>query len=187
MSAPTAAADPRAHPFPDTLAAICAGQHLSRAQTHALFAQVVEGALGDIELSALLTALKAKGEQPSELAGAAAALRAAALPFERPNYLYADSCGTGGDGAHTVNISTAVAFVAAEAGVPIAKHGNRSVSSQCGSADVLEKLGSRSRPARHARGRRWTKWAYVSCSRRRITRVYAMPCPCGAPSRHAPS
>jgi anthranilate phosphoribosyltransferase len=75
--------------------------------------------------------------------GAAKALRAADAPFPRPDYLFADTCGTGGDGSSLINVSTAVAFVAAAAGLPIAKHGNRSVTSPCGSADVLEQLGVR--------------------------------------------
>ncbi len=137
----TPTASTEAQPFSATLESLCRGQHLPSEQARALFGQVVAGALSETEMTALLVALKAKGEQPTEIAGAAAALRTAASPFERPDYAYGDSCGTGGDGAHTVNISTAVAFVAAEAGVPIAKHGNRSVSSQCGSADVLEALG----------------------------------------------
>ncbi|AUX20610.1 anthranilate phosphoribosyltransferase [Sorangium cellulosum] len=126
--------------------ALCAGVDLSVEQAEALFRDVVAGALTEVELSALLVALKAKGETPAEIAGAARALRAASAPFERPAYVYADCCGTGGDGQRTVNVSTAVAFVTAEAGLPVAKHGNRSVSSQCGSADVLEALGARLDP-----------------------------------------
>jgi anthranilate phosphoribosyltransferase len=81
------------------------------------------------------------------MAGAVQALLASAVTFPRPGYAYADCCGTGGDGAGTVNISTAAAFVAAEIGVPVAKTGNRSVSSRCGSADVLERLGVKLDPA----------------------------------------
>jgi anthranilate phosphoribosyltransferase len=125
---------------------LCAGVDLSTEQVEALFRDVIAGALSEVELSALLVALKAKGETPAEIAGAARAFRAASTPFERPGYPYADCCGTGGDGHGTVNVSTAVAFVAAEAGVPVAKHGNRSISSQCGSADVLETLGARLDP-----------------------------------------
>jgi anthranilate phosphoribosyltransferase len=84
-----------------------------------------------------------KGETAEEMIGAARGLFAAALPFERPEYLFADCCGTGGDSSGLINVSTAVAFVAAACGLPVAKHGNRSVSSQCGSADVLEAVGAR--------------------------------------------
>ncbi|XXT99541.1 anthranilate phosphoribosyltransferase [Sorangium sp. So ce834] len=126
--------------------ALCAGVDLSAEQAEALFRDAFAGALTELELSALLVALKAKGETPVEVAGAARALRGAAAPFARPAYAYADCCGTGGDGQCTVNVSTAVAFVAAEGGLPVAKHGNRSVSSQCGSADVLESLGARLDP-----------------------------------------
>lgn len=126
--------------------AICSGVDLSSEQAEALFRDLISGALSEIEISAVLIALKAKGETPAEIAGAARALRAASAPFERPGYAYADCCGTGGDGQGTVNVSTAVALVAAEAGVPVAKHGNRSVSSQCGSADALEALGARLDP-----------------------------------------
>jgi anthranilate phosphoribosyltransferase len=128
---------------PALLARLCAGESLDASESQILFEALVAGDLNETEIAALLIALKVKGERAEELVGAARALRAAALPFDRPDYLFADSCGTGGDGAHTINLSTAVAFVAAAAGLPVAKHGNRSVTSQCGSADVLERLGVR--------------------------------------------
>jgi anthranilate phosphoribosyltransferase len=84
-----------------------------------------------------------KGETAPEMIGAARGLFAGVQPFERPDYLFADCCGTGGDSSGLINVSTAVAFVVAACGLPIAKHGNRSVSSQCGSADVLEAVGVR--------------------------------------------
>lgn len=117
------------------------GEDLSRAQTGVLFRMLVEGELEEVEIAALVIALRAKGERPEEIAGAAQALRESAEAFPRPGYACADTCGTGGDGACTINVSTAVALVAAEMGIPVVKHGNRSVSSACGSADVLERLG----------------------------------------------
>jgi len=148
LSAPIEADLDRAPPPPhqDTaalLARLCGGESLTSGEAETLFTALVAGALGEPEIAALLIALKVKGETGDELIGAARALRAAALAFDRPDYLFADSCGTGGDGSGTINLSTAVAFVAAAAGLPIAKHGNRSVTSQCGSADVLEQLGVR--------------------------------------------
>ena len=125
------------------LSTLCGGASLSIAEAQLLFAELVAGRLSEPEIAALLIALKMKGETEGELVGAARALRTAALPFDRPDYLFADSCGTGGDGSSTINLSTAVAFVAAAAGLPIAKHGNRSITSRCGSADVLEHLGVR--------------------------------------------
>lgn len=119
---------------------------LSREETADIFRHLMDGGYGEVEISALVAALKARGETPEEIAGAAEALRGAARPFPRPGYAYADTCGTGGDGTGTVNVSTAVAIIAAELGIPVAKHGNRSVSSQCGSADVLEELGVRLDP-----------------------------------------
>lgn len=107
----------------------------------ALFARLIGGELDPVVLAALLVALKIKGERGAEIAAAARALRKAARLFPRPAYFFADSCGTGGDSKGTLNVSSGVAFAAAACGLPIAKHGNRSVSSRSGSADVLEALG----------------------------------------------
>jgi len=122
---------------------LCAGESLTEAMAEGLFAEVVAGRMAEAQLAGLLVALKAKGEAAEELIGAARALRAAAEPFPRPEGLFADTCGTGGDGSGTINISTAVAFAAAACGLPVVKHGNRSITSRCGSADVLERLGAR--------------------------------------------
>lgn len=122
---------------------LCQKQNLTKTQSHALFDQIIRGELSEVELSALLIALKSKGESSEEIAGAAEALRQAAKPFASPGYEVGDSAGTGGDGLGTVNISTAIAFVLPELGLPMAKHGNVSVSSSCGSADVLKELGVR--------------------------------------------
>ena len=111
-------------------------RHLTRVESRAGFQRLIEGEYSELEIAALIAALKARGESPEEIAGAAMALRDSAIPFPRPSYPFADTCGTGGDGAGSFNISTAVALVAAELGIPVAKHGNRSVSSRCGSADV---------------------------------------------------
>lgn len=119
------------------------GRGLDRPTSRAVFARLAAGALSEIELAGLLMGLAAKGETAEEVAGAAEAFRAAALGFPRPEGSLADSAGTGGDGAHTLNLSTAAALVAAAGGVRVVKHGNRSVSSRCGSADVLETLGAR--------------------------------------------
>jgi len=123
--------------------ALCRGESLAKDDCQELFSAVMRGAVSEHQLCAALIALKAKGETPDEIAGAASAMRAAALAFDTGDMDVADSCGTGGDGAQTVNISTAAALVAAEAGVTVAKHGNRSISSRCGSADVLERCGVR--------------------------------------------
>jgi anthranilate phosphoribosyltransferase len=123
-----------------------AHESLSEREVQDVFTAIVAGGVADAELAAFLVALRMKGETVHEIAGAARALRAAAEPFPRPDYMFVDTCGTGGDGAHTINLSTAVAFVAAAAGLPVAKHGNRSVSSACGSADVLEQMGVRIDP-----------------------------------------
>jgi anthranilate phosphoribosyltransferase len=122
---------------------LCAGRDLAEHEAERLFAAVAAGELGEAQLAGLLVALKAKGEAVDEIVGAARALRAVAEPFPRPDGLFADTCGTGGDKSGTINVSTAVAFVAAACGLPVVKHGNRSMTSRCGSADVLERLGAR--------------------------------------------
>lgn len=118
------------------------GASLSGAESRAAFESVMTGEATPAQLSALLVGLRVKGETADEVAGAAAALRGAMvrLDADRPDELV-DTCGTGGGAIGTFNISTAAALVAAGAGVRIAKHGNRSFTSQCGSADVLEALG----------------------------------------------
>ncbi|MBW2732457.1 MAG: anthranilate phosphoribosyltransferase [Deltaproteobacteria bacterium] len=125
----------------EVIETLCAGTSLAQPAIQEVFEHVLAGEVSEIELSALLVALKAKGESPAEIAGAAQAMRAAATPLEHQQALTVDSCGTGGDGSSTVNISTAVAVVVAEAGLAVVKHGNRSISSKCGSADVLQLCG----------------------------------------------
>ncbi|GHV39664.1 anthranilate phosphoribosyltransferase [Synergistales bacterium] len=120
---------------------LLAGEKLAKEESAALFDAVIRGEMSDVEITALLVALKLRGETAEEIAGAAQALREGAREFPRPDYAFADIVGTGGDGANTINISSAVTFVAAEAGLPVAKHGNRSVSSKCGAADLMERFG----------------------------------------------
>lgn len=117
------------------------GESLSFEQSQQVFTQVAEGKLTDIELSALVVALKIKGETSAEIAGAASAFRQVATVFPQTHGLTADSCGTGGDGSHSINVSTTAAMVAASMGIAMVKHGNRSVSSRSGSADLLANLG----------------------------------------------
>lgn len=124
------------------LSKLLTGGKLDREESRLLFDAVIRGDVNDVELTALLVALKLRGETAEEIAGAAQALREGAREFPRPDYRFADIVGTGGDGANTINISTAATFVAAEAGLPVAKHGNRSASSKCGAADLLEQFGA---------------------------------------------
>jgi len=121
---------------------IIAGKNLTVSQARDAFDAIMSGSATDAQIGSFITALRMKGETPDEITGAAAAMRekaARVVPADGRHVV--DTCGTGGDGAHTFNISTAAAFVAAGAGALVAKHGNRSVSSKCGSADVLEALG----------------------------------------------
>jgi anthranilate phosphoribosyltransferase len=129
-------------PVPNPLPKLLTGEDLPIEDSEHLFERLVLGKLEPAEIAGMLIALRMKGETAEEMIGAARALSSAALPFDRPDYLFADCCGTGGDGSGLINVSTATAFVAAACGLPIAKHGNRSVSSRCGSADVLEAVGA---------------------------------------------
>jgi anthranilate phosphoribosyltransferase len=117
------------------------GQDLSSNDAYAAFASIMQGEVSEVEMAALLTALRVKGESVGEIVGAARAMHERATRITTVKRGLLDTCGTGGDRLQTFNISTAAAFVLAACGVPIAKHGNRSVSSNSGSADVLEQLG----------------------------------------------
>ncbi|KGQ34395.1 anthranilate phosphoribosyltransferase [Gallibacterium anatis] len=119
------------------------GTSLSREQSKQLFSAIVQGELSNEQLAGALIALKLKGETVDEISGAVTALQTAAEPFPTPDYVFADIVGTGGDGANTINLSTASAIIAASMGAKVAKHGNRSVSSKTGSSDVLAALGAR--------------------------------------------
>jgi anthranilate phosphoribosyltransferase len=128
-------------PVPNPLPFLLSGEDLTADESEHLFERLVLGRLEPAEIAGMLIALRMKGETAEEMIGAARGLFAAATPFDQPDYLFADCCGTGGDGSGLINVSTASAFVAAACGLPVAKHGNRAVSSRCGSADVLEALG----------------------------------------------
>ncbi len=124
------------------LAKVVGGGDLTSAEAAAAFGHIVSGDASPIRTGALLAALQTKGLAPSEVAGGVEALRGAMIPVEAPEPgALVDTCGTGGGGVSTFNISTAAALVVAAGGVRVAKHGNRSFTSKCGSADVLEALG----------------------------------------------
>jgi len=116
-------------------------EDLTEAEASAAMHEVMEGRVAPAALAGLLTALAMKGERPHEIVGFARAMRAHAVPLSAPIADVFDTCGTGGDRSGTFNVSTTAAVVLAAAGLTVAKHGNRSVSSQCGSADVFEALG----------------------------------------------
>jgi len=127
--------------FTESLAKIVSRQNLSEAQIGEMLTDILGGRITDAQVGAFMAALATKGETFEELAGAARAMRRKARRIQARETTVVDTCGTGGDAAKTFNISTTTAFVVAGCGVTVAKHGNRSVSSQCGSADVLEALG----------------------------------------------
>ncbi len=115
-------------------------QPLEEDEAEAAFAAILSGSVPDEAIAPFLVALSDRGETASEIAGAARAMRARMIPIAAPANAI-DVCGTGGDGMHTLNVSTAVALVVAACGVPVAKHGNRAASSKSGAADTLEALG----------------------------------------------
>ena len=119
---------------------IISGISLSETESESLFTKIMDGNLSNIQTSSILTALSMKGEEISEIVGATKVLRAKSLSINAPLDSI-DTCGTGGDNSGTFNISTAVSFVVAGSGIPVAKHGNRKASSKSGTADVLEALG----------------------------------------------
>ncbi|MBI3615235.1 MAG: anthranilate phosphoribosyltransferase [Candidatus Omnitrophica bacterium] len=127
--------------FSSLLAAVQSGRHLTEMEAEAAVAQIMEGTSSADEVKQFLLALRAKGEALSEVVGAARAMRSRAAAVKTNGRILIDTCGTGGDGLKTVNISTIAALVVAGAGVPVAKHGNRAITSACGSADLLEALG----------------------------------------------
>ena len=122
---------------------VTAGSDLSSEEAHRAMGVLLEGQAGEAEIAGFLIALKMKGETATELAGFARAMRDRMIVVDAGLLNLIDTCGTGGDGSGTFNISTAVAIVMAGAGAHVAKHGNRSISSNSGSADVLEALGVR--------------------------------------------
>src|SRR5438067_2137389 len=117
------------------------GEDLERSEMFDVFGYVMDGKATDVQKSAFLVALRMKGETADEITGAAMAMRERVTPLQTNGAEVVDTCGTGGDGRGTFNISTVAAIVAAGAGAMVAKHGNRAVSSSCGSADLLNELG----------------------------------------------
>ncbi len=127
--------------WPALIEKVMRHEDLSADEASAVMHEVMAGRAAPVALGALLTALAMKGERPAEIVGFARTMRAHAVPLPAPVPGVFDTCGTGGDRSGTFNVSSATALVVAAAGLPVAKHGNRSVSSRCGSADVFEHLG----------------------------------------------
>jgi len=140
------------------------GEHLTSEEASVAMTEIMEGRASDAEMAGLLIGLATKGEQPHEILGLAQTMRAHAVPLSRAYDDVFDCCGTGGDRSGTFNISSCAAIVVAACGVRVAKHGNRSISSACGSADVFEAMGVRitAPPAQN----RWTRTpsASADCS-----------------------
>jgi anthranilate phosphoribosyltransferase len=128
-------------PIPTLLGRVAGGENLSMSDMSAAIDAIMRGEWSDDQIGVLLTGLAAKGETVDEIAGAAAAMRQHMTPIRSRYAQLLDTCGTGGGGSAMFNVSTTAAIVAAAAGVPVAKHGNRSITSRSGSADVLAELG----------------------------------------------
>ena len=120
---------------------LVSGESLTESQMTYAMTEIMEGRVSEVHIASFLTALRVKGETSEEISGGAKVMRNKAVQIDLGDRYSVDTCGTGGDGINTYNISTASAFVVAAGGATVVKHGNRSVSSQCGSADVLETLG----------------------------------------------
>lgn len=125
----------------DAIETLLRRQDLTPVQAEAVMAEVMAGHATPAQIAGLLVALAMKGERPAEIVGLARTMRAHAVTLSRPRTACFDTCGTGGDRSHTFNVSSLAALVLAGCGVEVAKHGNRSVSSRCGSADLFEALG----------------------------------------------
>ncbi|MDT3446103.1 MULTISPECIES: anthranilate phosphoribosyltransferase [unclassified Pseudofrankia] len=144
MTASAPARAPAEQTWPDLLHALLSREDLAAEQAGWAMNQIMSGAASPARVAAFLTALRAKGETAAEIGGMVASMLDFALPVHADASLLAaavDTCGTGGDRSHTVNLSTMAAIVVAAAGIPVVKHGNRASSSSCGSADLLEELG----------------------------------------------
>ncbi|MFQ5455916.1 MAG: anthranilate phosphoribosyltransferase [Nitrospirota bacterium] len=124
-----------------SIAKLIERKDLTENETERVIKEIMEGEATAAQIASFITALRMKGETAEEITGAARGMRDKAVKIRIGNPLVVDTCGTGGDGTNTFNISTTSAFVVAGAGITVAKHGNRSVSSRCGSADVLKALG----------------------------------------------
>jgi len=125
----------------EAISKVVAKTDLTEAEAEGVMREIMQGEATDAQIAAYITALRIKGETVEEITGSARVMREKAVPIKLDAKYQIDTCGTGGDMSHTFNISTTVAFVVAGAGVTVAKHGNRSVSSKSGSADVLQALG----------------------------------------------